>query len=262
MQSKLLTEVARDRLVACKPDPQSLLAYLSDWLPVDEVLHTQSNRRGWLVFDDRILDSEGQRLLAPWQTQDSHFEFSGGASAPSDREPAPLVDREGTHMTNAAKRVPKPQPDVVLVTVNIHETRAIYDAFQAATGTPPVPVPLDGRVYRNLGTLNGSATIFHALSEMGSGSIGAMQQTVDKAIRALAPGAIIAVGVGFGVNAKMQAIGDILLSKQLRLYDLQRVGNEIILRDDKPHASAAPHQSLRGLSHKPTWHGAKVTARG
>jgi len=133
--------------------------------------------------------------------------------------------------------VPKPQPDVVIVTVNEHETRAVLDAFEDATGTTAIPIPLDGRVYRNLGTLNG-ATVFHALSEMGSGSVGAMQQTVDKAIRALAPGAIIAVGVGFGVNEKKQAIGDILLSKQLRLYDLQRVGHEIILRDDKPHATA------------------------
>ena len=64
-----------------------------------------------------------------------------------------------------------------------------------------------------------------------------MQQAVDKAIRALRPQAVIAIGIAFGVDQKKQSIGDILLSKQLRLYDLQRAGNEIILRGDKPHAS-------------------------
>ena len=139
---------------------------------------------------------------------------------------------------------------------NEHETRAVHDEFENATGSAAIPVPLDGRVYRNLGRLNGS-TVFHALSETGSGSVGAMQQTVDKAIRALAPGAIIAVGVGFGVNEKKQAIGDILLSKQLRLYDLQRVGREIVLRDDKPHASARLINYFEGFA-QTAWQGAKV----
>lgn len=64
-----------------------------------------------------------------------------------------------------------------------------------------------------------------------------MQQTVEKAIRALDPGAVIAVGIAFGMNKKSQAIGDVLVARQLRPYDLQRVGEEIILRDDKPHAA-------------------------
>ena len=51
-----------------------------------------------------------------------------------------------------------------------------------------------------------------------------MQQAVDKAIRALRPGAVIAVGIAFGVSERDQSIGDLLLSKQLRLYDLQRAG--------------------------------------
>ncbi|MDB5310312.1 MAG: hypothetical protein JWO38_4514 [Gemmataceae bacterium] len=132
---------------------------------------------------------------------------------------------------------PTPRPDVVVVTVNAHETRAVFDAFQAATGSEALAVPLEDRVYRDLGTLNGTR-VFHALSEMGSGGIGAMQQTVDKAIRALAPGAVIAVGIAFGVDENKQEIGDILLSKQLRPYELQRVGkDEIVLRSPRPDAS-------------------------
>ena len=81
----------------------------------------------------------------------------------------------------------KPCPDVLLVTVNEHETKAVHDTFLEATGVEGVPVSLEGRLYHNLGIINGT-TVYHAISEMGSSGPGAMQQTVDKAIRALDPG--------------------------------------------------------------------------
>jgi len=128
-------------------------------------------------------------------------------------------------------------PDVLLVTVNRHETQAVFEAFLAATGGEAVPLPVDRRLYHDLGTLNGTR-VFHAISEMGSGSVGAMQQTVDRAIRAFKPGMVIAIGIAFGIDDKKQNIGDILLSKQLRPYELQRVGrHEIVLRGPKPDAS-------------------------
>ena len=65
------------------------------------------------------------------------------------------------------------------------------------------------------GTVN-EMRVFRALSEMGSGGVGAMQQTAEKAIQALGPKALVALGIAFGVDVKKQAIGDILLSKQLR----------------------------------------------
>jgi len=154
-------------------------------------------------------------------------------------------------------RTPAPRPDVLLVTVNEHETRAVYGEFKAAMGTGATAVSLDRRVYRNLGRLNGT-TVYHALSEMGSGSVGAMQQTVEKAILALDPAAVIAIGVAFGVSEKKQSIGDILLSRQLRPYDLQRVGSEIILRGDKPHASPRLINHFDGFA-QTAWQGAKVT---
>ena len=151
---------------------------------------------------------------------------------------------------------PTPRPDVLLVTVNEHETHAVCEGFQTATGQEATTVSLDDRVYRNLGTLN-TATVYHALSEMGSGGVGAMHQTVDKAIRTLNPAAVIAVGVAFGINEKKQAIGDILLSTQLRPYDLQRIGDKIILRGDKPHASARLINHFEGFA-QTAWKGAKV----
>jgi nucleoside phosphorylase len=149
-----------------------------------------------------------------------------------------------------------PQTDVVLVTVNEHETQAVLEAFERVTGAKAITVPLDGRVYRNLGTVKG-ATVFHALSEMGSGSLGAMQSTVDKLIRALDPAAVIAVGIAFGVNEEKQDIGDILISKQLRPYELQRYGADIKLRGDKPHASTWLIDHFSGFA-QASWEGAKI----
>jgi nucleoside phosphorylase len=142
------------------------------------------------------------------------------------------------------------------VTVNEHETKAIHDAFLEATGAEGVPVSLEGRLYHNLGTINGTS-VYHAISEMGSSGPGAMQQAVDKAIRALDPGAVIAVGIAFGVSEDGQSLGDILLSRQIQLYDLQRAGAEIVLRGDKPHATP------RLINHFDTfnqikWKGARV----
>ena len=101
--------------------------------------------------------------------------------------------------------VSRAEADLVLVTVNQHETQAVHDAFREATGTDGLPVSLEGRLYHKLGTLNGT-TVYHAISEMGSGGPGAMQQAVDKAIRALNPGAVIAVGIAFGVSEEDQDI--------------------------------------------------------
>jgi nucleoside phosphorylase len=150
----------------------------------------------------------------------------------------------------------KVKADILLVTVNEYETQALLQVFQEATGNPVMPILIDERVYRDLGTVNGMR-VFHALSEMGSGGIGATQQTVDKGIRAVTPRAVIGVGIAFGINEKKQAIGDILLSRQLRLYDLQRVGSEIILRGDKPHASTRLINFFEGVA-QTSWKGARV----
>jgi nucleoside phosphorylase len=94
-----------------------------------------------------------------------------------------------------------------------------------------------GRVYRDLGEVGGTR-VFLALTEMGSGGLGASQQAVHKGIDALRPGAVLLVGIAFGADDKKQRIGDILVSQQLQLYELQRVSpDRLISRGDKPHAS-------------------------
>lgn len=80
--------------------------------------------------------------------------------------------------------------DILIVTVTPVESRAVLKAFESFTGQKATPNSLADRTYRDLGIINGSK-IFMALSEMGAGGLGAAQQTVQKAIAALHPHAVI-----------------------------------------------------------------------
>jgi nucleoside phosphorylase len=60
---------------------------------------------------------------------------------------------------------------------------------------------------------------------MGSGGSGGSLKTVEAAILALSPWAVIMVGIAFGFDPVNQRIGDILISQQIQDYDLERVGS-------------------------------------
>ena len=133
------------------------------------------------------------------------------------------------------------EADILIVTVTDVESRGVLEAFEQVSDRAASPVSIGERVYWNLGTVNG-ARVFLARSEMGSGSLGASLDSVGKGIEALSPLGVIRVGIAVGVNEKKQAIGDVLVTERLHLYDLQRVGTQdgilkITPRDDKPHAS-------------------------
>jgi len=89
---------------------------------------------------------------------------------------------------------------------------------------------------------------------MGPGGPSGATLTIEESIRLLNPSAVIMVGIAFGVSESKQNIGDILVSKQLIQYDLQRVGTdsnneqEISLRDDRPSASHRMLQRFRAAA--------------
>ena len=131
------------------------------------------------------------------------------------------------------------QTNVLIITVTPTESKAVLNVFKEATGHTSKTITIEDRTYRDLGVINDSK-VFMAISEMGANGLGAAQQTVQKAIQALNPHAVIMVGIAFGVNESKQSIGEILVSKQLMLYESQRIGNgEIVLRGDRPHCSAS-----------------------
>lgn len=152
------------------------------------------------------------------------------------------------------------EADVLIITVTKVESRAVMQAFEQATGHKATPQSIDNRLYFNLGKVNG-ARVFLTQSEMGTGGLDASLLTVRKGIDALSPAAVIMVGIAFGINEQKQAIGDILVAEQLRLYDLQRMGMQdgqphIILRGDKPHASTWLINHFKSADL--LWEGAKV----
>ena len=128
--------------------------------------------------------------------------------------------------------------DVLIVTVTKVESMAVLDVFQEATGQQHKLTSIGDGFYYDLGDLNG-ARVFMVQSEMGAVGLGASQQTVQKGINALSPSAIIMAGIAFGVNDEKQHIGDILISKQLMLYEPQRVSTRKGRRRDIPRGARA-----------------------
>lgn len=114
----------------------------------------------------------------------------------------------------------------------------------------------DNLVYFDLGQ-SYEIKYYAVKTQMGSGSSGGSGFTVEEAIRVLNPDAVIAIGIAFGINKKKQNIGDVLISRQVQAYELQRVGkNEIIPRGDR--ASANPALVARCDAAKITWKKAKI----
>ena len=98
--------------------------------------------------------------------------------------------------------------------------------------------------------------------EMGSASPGAALVTVTDAVRDLDPNAVVMVGIAFGVDSSSSRIGDILVSKQLCLYEPQRVGTgqsgapQVTPRGDRVTASTVLLGRLRAAT--ASWTGSPV----
>src|SRR6266545_5210911 len=132
--------------------------------------------------------------------------------------------------------------DILIVTATKVESKAVFDTFQQATNFAPAPTQIGDRIYHDLGTVN-NTHVFMVQSEIGAGGLGASQQTVQKGIATLLPRAVIMVGIAFGVNAEKQKIGDILIAKQIMMYEPQRVSSKrnklkIVPRGSRADSSA------------------------
>ncbi len=132
--------------------------------------------------------------------------------------------------------------DVLLVTATQVETKAVLSVCQQETGHPFTRQFIEEGVYYNLQTIGGAHT-FLVQSEMGSGGPAGALLTVEEGIRVLSPSAVLLVGIAYGMQIKGQRMGDILISRQLLGYELQRVGQDqvgetiIQVRGDRPQAS-------------------------
>src|SRR5947209_16904473 len=110
--------------------------------------------------------------------------------------------------------------DVLLVTAAEVEARAVLKVL-LQQGSPLERYPIGNNTYFDLGIIGGART-FLVQSERGAGGPAGAILVVYEAIKALSPSAIIMVGVAFGLVPKEQSLGDILVSRQLIGYELQK----------------------------------------
>eukprot|EP01034_Spumella_vulgaris_P030452 gene30454-37670_t len=142
------------------------------------------------------------------------------------------------------------------------ERKAVQEQF-ASHGIQSPLIFDGGRAFFDLGYVNGRR-IALIKSEMGSSSVGGSTTTTMRMIGHLSPKAVVMVGIAFGVDSKKQSLGDVLISKQVLCYDLQRVGTgsdgSLILKSRGEKTSANPtllslFQATAGI-----WSEATVTA--
>jgi nucleoside phosphorylase len=174
-------------------------------------------------------------------------------------EPGDLA-AEGSSASPVQPPVPPGlQADVLLVTVTEVEARAVLSQGQASSGQKAKRHFIGDKTYHELGLIGGART-FMVQSEMGSGGPSGSILTVQAGIDALKPGALVMVGIAFGIDEQAQQIGDILIAQQLLGYELQRVGSAsdgkptISLRGDRPSASTRLLDRFRGAVYD--WEGA------
>jgi nucleoside phosphorylase len=130
----------------------------------------------------------------------------------------------------------KSQADVLIVTVTKTESKSVLKIFKEITKNDSKLMSIGQRTYHDLGKVYGRK-VSMVQSEMGAGGLGASLQTVQKGIEALSPWAVIMVGIAFGVDPQKQAIGDILVAKQLINYEPSRIGKKNIPRGSKVDVS-------------------------
>lgn len=158
----------------------------------------------------------------------------------NDMIPSPPVI-DPTHVPDDGAQLT--HTDILLVTVSTVEARAVLDVVKERYGLLCKPVHIGNNTYRDLGDIGGARTLM-VRSGMGSGGTRGAILTVTDGINDLRPSAVVMVGIAFGVDPNKQRIGDILVSRQILAYELQRVstGDEekavIIPRGDRPSASA------------------------
>ncbi len=146
--------------------------------------------------------------------------------------------------------------NVLIVTVTKVEAKTVLELFPTATGSAWERRFIGRKIYYSLGKI-GDTSLFMVQSEMGAVGPGAALLTVRNAIDAISPIAVIMVGIAFGVNPSKQQVGDILVSRQIQCYELQKVKrNQRLIRGDRVTASVNLLDKFRSGDND--WHGAQV----
>jgi nucleoside phosphorylase len=141
-------------------------------------------------------------------------------------------------------------PEVVILTAVPVERDAVLHRLNPITGQSSViEVPMGYETYF-LGSLGGH-TIALTMCEMGYSGPASSMLATQEAIARWAPLAVIMGGIAFGMHPGRQRIADVLVSRIVHCYELQRVQENVtISRGDSPRAGLA---LVNRFSNVPGW---------
>ncbi len=123
-------------------------------------------------------------------------------------------------------RMAEIKADVILLTVTDVEAQTLLDLAENRFGRNcKTPHFSERMAYYDFGNVGHARTLM-VRSEMGSTDPDGSLATVQECINLFNPDVVISVGIAFGIDEEKQKIGQVLVSKQLHPYDLQRIGQD------------------------------------
>lgn len=143
-----------------------------------------------------------------------------------------------------------PAPAVLVITAADVEYKAVIELAGVSETLEARRRGIEGRVFLDLGFPK--LPVWAIQCEGGSVGPGAAIATVLGALQVLKPKpfAVVMPGIAFGLQPTKQRLGDVLVSRQIQLYEVQKRNPlRIINRGDKPHCSDLLLQLLRGCKH-------------
>lgn len=180
-----------------------------------------------------ILDQRGKQpvfIPEPYNTFDDFFAALCSRLLPDNGAVEQKVTVSAIACNNVKPFTPSPpvkpprpkkiKADLLLVTATKVETEAVL-----AHVAQKSRVTIHNRAYHNLDVIGEARSFLVQLPAMGYSGSGGSLKTIEEAIQALSPWAVIMVGIAFGFDPQSQQIGDILISQQLQDYDAERVGS-------------------------------------
>ncbi|MBO0793693.1 MAG: hypothetical protein J2P36_22445 [Ktedonobacteraceae bacterium] len=215
-------EDTHDILTAFLPQKENAIYVV---LPAEETLQSRMSN---------ALTRQGKQPIfipEPYNTFDKFFDYLATKLIPADnnrvvkpverkKPPLSTPPKQPSRSKQTSHSSKKLKTDLLLVTTTAVETEAIL------THVPQKRrVSIRNRAYHDLGMIGEARTLLVQLPHMGSGGSGGSLKTIEAAIQALSPWAVIMVGIAFGFDPANQRIGDILISQKIQDYDLERVGS-------------------------------------
>jgi nucleoside phosphorylase len=188
-------------------------------------------------LSESMIDSLGEQgkrpifIPAPYNTFDTFFTALASILIPDrhtgwkvpiadTRTPDQMQDIQVHARNESTSTSKKIKADVLLVTATSVETEAVLACVPKKS-----KVSILNRAYHDLDLIGGARIVLVQLPHIGTVGSGGSLKTIETAIEALSPWAVIMVGIAFGFDPANQRIGDILISEQIQDYDPERVGS-------------------------------------